>query len=79
MNKGDVLVAETTSPEFMPACTKAAAIITNQGGLLSHAAVISRELHIPCVVGLKIATKVFKDGDLIEVDADKGIMKILNI
>jgi len=75
MNKGDILVAETTSPEFMPACAKACAIITNQGGLLSHAAVISRELGIPCIVGLKIATKVFKDGDLIEVDANKGIVK----
>ncbi len=78
MKKGDILVAETTSPELMQACAKAGAILANQGGLLSHAAVVSREFGIPGIVGLKIATQVLKDGDLVEVDADKGIVKILN-
>lgn len=77
MSKGDILVAETTSPEFMPACRKASAILANQGGLLSHAAVISREFGIPCIVALQYATKVLKDGDLVEVDATKGIVRKL--
>lgn len=77
MEKGDILVAETTSPELLPACAKAGAIITNQGGLLSHAAIVSRELGIPCIVGVENATQVLKDGDLVEVDADKGIVRIL--
>jgi phosphohistidine swiveling domain-containing protein len=77
MKKGDILVAETTSPEFLPACKKASAILTNQGGLLSHAAVISREFGIPCVVGLRHATRVLKDGDRVEVDATKGLVKKL--
>jgi phosphohistidine swiveling domain-containing protein len=77
MNKGDILVAETTSPEFMPACRKASAILANQGGLLSHAAVVSREFGIPCIVGLRYATKVLKDGDEVEVNADNGTVKIL--
>ncbi len=75
MNKGEILISETTSPELTLACKKAAAIVTNQGGLLSHAAVISRELNIPCIVGTEIATKIFKDGDLVEVDAEKGVVR----
>ncbi len=75
MEKGDILVAETTSPEIITACKKASAILTNQGGLLSHAAIISRELGIPCIVGFGDITKVLKDGDIIEVDAEKGIVR----
>ena len=56
---------------------KAAAIVTEQGGITSHAAIISRELRVPCVIGTKIATKVLKDGDKVEVDATKGIVKKL--
>ncbi len=78
MNKGDILVAETTAPELIVACKKASAIVTNQGGLLSHAAIVSRELGIPCLVGTEIAVEVIKDGDLVEVDADNGIVKILS-
>ena len=78
MKQGDILVADTTSPELMFACKKAAAIITNQGGLMSHAAIVSRELSIPCVVGTKIATQVLKDGMEVEVDAENGVVKILN-
>lgn len=77
MNKNDILVAETTSPELLLACQKAAAIITNQGGMLSHAAIISRELNIPCIVGTMNATNMLKDGDFVEVDAYTGIIKKL--
>ncbi len=77
MQMGEILVAETTSPEFMPACSKAGAIITDQGGMLSHAAIVSRELNIPCIVGTGNATDLIKTGDSLEVDADNGIIYIL--
>lgn len=77
MNQGDILVTGTTGPELVLACKKAGAIITEEGGVCSHAAIISREFGIPCIVGTKIATHVLSDGDLIEVDAHKGIVKIL--
>ena len=72
MNRGDILIAETTAPELIMACRKAAAIVTDVGGLLSHAAIVSREFGIPCIVGTEIATQVFKDGDFVEVDAEIG-------
>ncbi len=72
---GDILVANTTHPNYLPAMQKAAAFVTNEGGMISHAAIVSREMRKPCIVGTKIATKVLKDGDIIEVDADKGIVK----
>lgn len=75
MRKGEILVAPMTSPDYILAMRKAAAIITDVGGLMSHAAIVSRELGVPCVVGAKIATKVFKDGDMVEVDAEKGTVK----
>jgi len=50
----------------------------DEGGITCHAVIVSRELGIPCVIGTKIATKVLKDGDLVEVDADKGVVKIIN-
>ncbi|MCA9351837.1 hypothetical protein KC866_00390 [Patescibacteria group bacterium] len=77
MKQGEILVAQSTAPELLPACKKAAAIITNVGGLLSHAAIVSREFNIPCIVGTVHATEVLKDGDLVEVDADNGTVKIL--
>lgn len=77
MRKGEILVAETTSPEIMVACQKAAAIVTNQGGLMSHAAIVSRELGIPCIVGVEGATTKLKNGDTIEVDANLGIVRVL--
>ena len=77
MKKGEVLVTFMTSPDFMPAMRKASAIVTNLGGVTSHAAIISRELNIPCIVGTKIATQALKNGDLVEVDADRGTVKIL--
>ncbi len=75
--KGNILVTEMTRPDTILACRKAAAIITDEGGITSHAAIIAREFKIPCVIGTKIATQVLKDGDLIEVDASKGIVKII--
>lgn len=77
MPKGHILLAETTSPDLILACKKASAIITDQGGLMSHAAVVARELKIPCIVGLKNAINFIKNDDLVEVDADNGIVKIL--
>ncbi len=75
--KDYVLVSVMTTPDLMPAMKKAKAIITDEGGLTSHAAIISRELGIPCIIGTKIATKVLKDGQLVEVDANKGIVRII--
>ena len=77
--KGEILIATSTRPEFVPIMGLASAIVTDEGGLTSHAAVISRELKIPCVIGTKHATDVFEDGDLIEVDANKGIVKLIKI
>jgi len=74
---GDVLVTEMTNPDYVPIMKKAAAVVTDEGGTTCHAAIASRELKVPCVVGTKIATQVLKDGDMVEVDADKGIVKIL--
>ena len=64
-----------TTPDFVPLMQKSAAIVTDIGGLLSHAAIVSREFNIPCIVGTQYATKVFKDGDMVEVDADKGVVR----
>lgn len=75
MAKGDILVAGQTRPEIITACRKAGAIVTNEGGICSHAAVVAREFNIPCIIGTKIATDIFKDGDLVEVDANQGIVR----
>ncbi len=74
---GDILVAPMTTPDFVPLMKRAGAIITDEGGLLCHASIVARELKKPCIVGTKIATQVLKDEDLVEVDATKGIVKIL--
>lgn len=75
MKKGDILVAGQTRPFLMPSIKKAAGIITDEGGITCHAAIVSRELKIPCIIGTRIATRALNDGDLVEVDADKGIVK----
>ncbi|AKG53694.1 phosphoenolpyruvate synthase [Dehalogenimonas sp. WBC-2] len=69
---GDILVAEMTTPDFVPAMKRAAAIVTNRGGRTSHAAIVSRELGIPCVVGTGEATTLLKDGQIITVDGAHG-------
>jgi|GEM_PF-436539 len=75
VKKGDILVAITTHPDYVPAMQKAAAIVTDEGGITSHAAIVARELRLPCIVGTRHATKSLKDGDEIEVDANAGIVK----
>lgn len=77
-NEGEILVTGMTSPDFAPFMKKAGAIVTELGGVTCHAAIISRELRKPCVVGTKFATKMLKDGDLVEVDANNGIVKVLH-
>jgi phosphohistidine swiveling domain-containing protein len=77
LKRDEILITKMTSAKFTPFINRAKAIVTDDGGLLCHAAVISREFGIPCIIGTKIATKVLKDGDLVEVDAGKGVVKIL--
>lgn len=77
IKEGDILVASMTLPDYMASMKKAAAIVTDEGGVTCHAAVVSRELKIPCIVGTRIATRVLKDGDMIEVNANHGAVKIL--
>ncbi len=72
--EGDVLVAPMTSPDYVPAMKRAVAIVTNEGGLTSHAAIVSRELGVPCVVGTKEATAKLRDGDMVTVDGAKGLV-----
>lgn len=69
---GDILVAEMTTPDFVPAMKRAAAIVTDRGGRTAHAAIVSRELGIPCVVGTEGATATLKDGQMITVDGSSG-------
>jgi len=73
----EILVAVMTRPDFLSAMKKAKAIVTDEGGVTSHAAVLSREFNIPCVVGTKMATNYLRDGDFVEVDAFNGIVKKL--
>ncbi len=72
LNQGDILVTQMTTPDMVPIMKKASAIVTDTGGLTSHAAIISRELGIPCVVGTREATRKLHDGDTITVDASAG-------
>jgi phosphoenolpyruvate synthase/pyruvate phosphate dikinase len=75
--RGEVLVTEMTRPDTIMACKRAIAIVTDEGGITSHAAILSREFKIPCIIGTKIATQILRNGDLIEVDANKGTVKVL--
>lgn len=75
--KGDVLVAPMTTPGFIAIMKKAGAFVTDEGGITCHAAIVAREMGKPCIVGAKIATKVFKDGDLVEVNANEGVVRML--
>lgn len=72
LREGEILVASMTDPNMVSAMKRAAAIVTDEGGITCHAAIVSRELGVPCIIGTKIATKIFKTGDKIEVDTDKG-------
>ncbi|MBU1036940.1 hypothetical protein KKF32_02805 [Patescibacteria group bacterium] len=75
VRKGDILVSVATNPSLLPAMKKAVAFVTDAGGLTSHAAIVARELKKPCIIGTKVATKVLKDNDLIELDTKKGDIK----
>ena len=70
-----ILVTGMTNPNMVPLIKKAKAIVTDEGGITCHAAIISREFNIPCIVGTKIATQVLKDGDVVEVNAYDGIVR----
>lgn len=72
IKQGDILVTTMTNPDFVPAMKKAAAIVTDEGGRTAHAAIVSRELGIPCVVGSQTATKVLKNGYVYSVDGATG-------
>jgi phosphohistidine swiveling domain-containing protein len=72
---GSILVAGNTNPHIVKYLKNVKAIVTDEGGLTCHAAIVARELKIPCVVGTEVGTQVFKDGDRVEVDAKKGIIR----
>ena len=74
----DILISVTTNPDYMPAMRKCLAFVTDEGGITCHAAIVSRELGKPCIIGTKIATKIFEDGDEVEVDATVGTVKKLS-
>lgn len=76
MKKGDILVTRMTTVDIIPAVRKASAIVTDEGGITCHAAIVSRELKIPCVVGTNFATKIIRNNDIISVDAKNGIIKL---
>lgn len=75
ISEGDILVAETTTPDMVPSMQKANAVVTDKGGLTSHAAIVSRELGVPAVVGTEDATEELENGDLVTVDGDKGLVE----
>lgn len=77
VQKGDILVASMTTTELLSAMKRAGAFVTDEGGVTSHAAIMAREFKKPCIVGTQVATRVLKDGDFVEVDAERGIVTIL--
>ena len=74
---GEIIVSPMTTPDFAPAMKKAAGFVTDEGGITCHAAIIAREMKKPCLIGTKTATQFLKDGDLVEVDAIVGVVRIL--
>lgn len=75
--KGNILISPSTNPDLISAMRKAAAIITDHGGIVSHAAIVARELEIPCIVGTKNATTTFQNGDWVKVDANQGTIELI--
>jgi pyruvate,water dikinase len=73
----EILVTSMTRPEFVSLMRKAKAVITDEGGITSHAAIVSREMNKPCVIGTKFATKLLKDGDTVEMKMNHGAIRIL--
>ena len=74
IEQGDVLVTTMTTPDMVPVMQKAGAIVTNEGGMTCHAAIVSREMGIPCIVGTEVGTEILEDGSTITVDATKGVV-----
>ena len=72
VNEGDVLVAPMTNPDFTAVFGKIAGIITDEGGVLCHAAIVAREYKLPCIISTRVSTKVFRDGDFVILDATSG-------
>jgi pyruvate,water dikinase len=77
LQRGDILVAQTTAPPWMPLFATAGGIVTDTGGVLSHCAVVAREYRIPAVVGIGTATSTITDGQILEVDGDAGVVRIV--
>ncbi|MDE1865879.1 MAG: hypothetical protein KGH94_04560 [Candidatus Micrarchaeota archaeon] len=78
VRKGEIMVTYATSPDYIPAMGLCSAIVTNEGGQVCHAAIVSRELGIPCIVGTRVGTEVLKTGDTVEVDAIRGMIRIVD-
>ncbi len=74
IEKGDVLVTSMTTPDMVPAMQRAGAIVTNEGGMTCHAAIVSREMGIPCIVGTENATEILKEGELVTIHASRGVV-----
>ena len=77
VKRGDIIVTSMTTPDMLPLMRKAAGFVTDEGGITCHAAIVAREMKKPCIIGTKIATQVFREGDLVEVDANKGVVRII--
>ncbi len=77
LQKGEILVTAMTTPDYLPAMERAAAFVTDEGGITCHAAIVARELKKPCVIGTRHATTLIKDGDRIRVDAENGTVAIV--
>ncbi|MFH0971083.1 MAG: PEP-utilizing enzyme, partial [Candidatus Micrarchaeota archaeon] len=75
--EGGILVTPQTQPNMVILMKKAGGIVTDEGGITCHAAVVSRELGVPCIVGTHKATKTFKNGDFVELDATKGVARLI--
>jgi phosphohistidine swiveling domain-containing protein len=77
VNEGDILVSSATNPDLISAMKKAAAFVTDTGGIICHAAIVAREMKKPCVIGTRTATHFLHDGDIVEVDANAGVVKLI--
>ena len=76
-SEGDVLVSESTCIDFVPVMRRSAAILTEMGGITSHASIVSRELRVPCIVGINGLLKALKNGQLVEVNASQGVVTLI--
>jgi len=77
VKKGDVLVANMTTPNMVQAMKKAIAFVTDEGGITCHAAILAREIKKPCVIGTRVATDMLSNGDMVEINANEGVVKII--